>query len=298
MSAPSPVGLLLDVDGPVASTQTRTVPDGIVATLVRLAGRGVPVGFNTGRSADFLLHSVIGPLRAAGLPADAPFFAVCEKGAVWFPFSAVPAGTLPEVTVDAPAPAWVRTDPAMALDPGLRERIWELNRERAGDLQFVDRTKLAMVSLEMRVGADQAAYEAVRDDVAAGVEEMLAERGLADEVRVDPTVISVDVEHRSSGKDLGVDRCRALMAEAGVPVPGRWFTAGDSRTDYAMADRLHAIGLAVEHLDVRPADGIPATPYPVLTAADLAGRGVGNAEDVHERAGESLLRWVERDLLD
>lgn len=297
MTATSPIGLLLDVDGPVASTETRTVPEGIVTTLVRLAGRGVPVGFNTGRSADFLLHSVIAPLRAAGLPEDAPFHAVCEKGAVWFPFSAVPAGTLPEVTVDGPAPDWLRTDSAMAVATAVREQIWELNGARAGDLQFVDRTKLLMVSLEMTVGADHTAYAAVRDDVTARIEDLLVEQGLAGDVRVDPTVISIDVEHRTSGKDLGVDRCLGLLAEAGTPVPGRWFTVGDSRTDYAMADRLDTLGLAVEHVDVRPADGVPATPYPVLTAADLARRGVGQAQDVHERAGESLLRWVERDLL-
>lgn len=298
MRAPSPIGLLLDVDGPVASTETRTVPEGIVAALVRLAARGVPVGFNTGRSADFLLHSVIAPLRAAGLPEDAPFHAVCEKGAVWFPLSAVPAGPAPEVTVGGPVPAWLRTDPAMAVAADVRDAIWERNAAHAGDLQFVDRTKLAMVSLEKAIGADQAEYEAVRDAVAAGIEAMLAERGLAEDVRVDPTVISVDVEHRASGKDLGVDRCRELLAEAGMPEPRRWLTAGDSRTDYAMADRLHALGADVAHLDVRPADGVPATPYPVLTAADLAARGIGRPDDVHERAGESLLRWVERDLLD
>ncbi|GEM_PF-4629916 len=77
----------------------------------------------------FFLHSVIAPLRDAGLPDDAPFHAICEKGAVWFPFSAaVPSG----------------------------------------DLQFTDRTKLAMVSLEKTVGADQTEYERVLDDVAAG----------------------------------------------------------------------------------------------------------------------------------
>ncbi|WP_427354214.1 hypothetical protein, partial [Enterobacter mori] len=62
MSAPSPLGLLLDVDGPLASTETRTVPEGIITTLARLAQRRVPNGFNTGRSADVLLHSVIAPL--------------------------------------------------------------------------------------------------------------------------------------------------------------------------------------------------------------------------------------------
>lgn len=297
MRTPSPIGLLLDVDGPVASTETRTVPEGIIDVLVRLARRGVPVGFNTGRSTDFLLHSVIAPLREAGLPDDAPFHAVCEKGAVWFPFSAVPSGDLPDVTVDGTAPDWLRTDPDMAIDADTRDAIWALNDERAGDLQFTDRTKLAMVSLEKTVGADQTEYERVRDDVAAGVEDLLAERGLAEDVRVAPSVISVDVEHRSSGKDLGVERCFDLLAQAGTPVPERWLTAGDSRSDYAMADRLHERGLAVEHMDVRPADGVPEKPYGVVTAAILAERGIGDADDVHERAGESLLRWVERDLL-
>ena len=225
MRTSSPIGLLLDVDAPVASTETRTVPEGIIDVLVRLARRGVPVGFNTGRSTDFLLHNLIAPLRDAGLPDDAPFHAICEKGAVWFPFSAVPSGDLPDVTVDGTAPDWLRTDPDMAIDADTRDAIWALNDERAGDLQFTDHTKLAMVSLEKTVGADQTEYERVRDDVAARVEDLLAERGLAEEVRVAPSVISVDVEHRSSGKDLGVERCFDLLAEAGTPVPGRWLTA-------------------------------------------------------------------------
>ena len=48
MRTSSPIGLLLDVDAPVASTETRTGPEGIIDVLVRLARRGVPVGFNKG----------------------------------------------------------------------------------------------------------------------------------------------------------------------------------------------------------------------------------------------------------
>ena len=303
----SPVGLLLDVDGPVASTETRTVPEAMLAALLRLAERRVPIGFNTGRSAEFLLRQLIEPLRAAGLPDAAPFYGVCEKAAVWFPFSDVPRGSVPTLTVDAiasaaDAPSWLRVDESMAITAEVREAIWTLNRERAGDpedggLQFIDRTKLAMVSLEKTVGADQGAFLAVRDDVVEGVRALLAERGLADRITVDPTVISVDVEDRRSGKDLGVLRCRALMAEAGVEQPARWFTAGDSRTDYAMADRLHEDGARVDHVDVRPSDGVPATAYPVLTAADLAAHGHGRPDDVHERVGLSLLEYAET-LLD
>ena len=47
-------GLLLDVDGPVASPVTRTVPAGIIADLLTLAAAGWPVVFNTGRSDAFI----------------------------------------------------------------------------------------------------------------------------------------------------------------------------------------------------------------------------------------------------
>jgi hypothetical protein len=99
---------------------------------------------------------------------------------------------------------------------------------------------------------------------------------------VDPTIISTDVESIRLGKDLGAARALELLADSG-PLPLRWRTVGDSRTDYAMARWLHENGHEVAHVDVRPADGIPATPYPVLTAGDL----------IHDEAGAALLaQWV------
>lgn len=293
---PAPLGLLLDVDGPLASTETRRVPDDVLGHLAELGRRGVPVGFNTGRSVEFLLRNVLEPLRAAGGLEGAPFYGICEKGAAWFPFSAVPAGEVPPVDDRERVPDWLGRDADMVIEPDLARAIAAAHDEHAGQLEPEDRTKLAMVSFEMEVDADRAEYEPARDAAARAVEEMLAERGEDGRIRVDPTVISVDVEHVRSGKDLGLERCRTLMAEAGVPFPERWFTAGDSRTDYAMADALHDLGVEVSHVDVRPDDGVPDTPYPVITAADLAERGFGDAEDVHERVGASLLAWVVADL--
>lgn len=289
---PAPLGLLLDVDGPLASTETRRVPDEVLDRLAALGRRGIPVGFNTGRSVEFLLRNVVEPLRAAGGLDDAPFYGICEKGAVWFPFAAVPAGEIPHVDDRDQVPGWLRRDEDMVIEPDLARAIVQANDDHARHLQPEDRTKLAMVSFEMEVDADRDEYEPARDAAAHAIEDMLAERGEDGRIRVDPTVISVDVEHVRSGKDLGLERCRALMAEAGVAFPDRWFTAGDSRTDYAMADALHDQGAQVAHVDVRPADGVPERPYPVITAEDLAERGFGDADDVHERVGASLLAWV------
>ena len=86
-SAP-PLALLLDVDGPVASPVTRDVQPGIIADLLALAAAGVPVIFNTGRSDAFIREQVMEPMIAAGMPAGTLIHAICEKGAVWFSYTA------------------------------------------------------------------------------------------------------------------------------------------------------------------------------------------------------------------
>jgi hypothetical protein len=158
---------------------------------------------------------------------------------------------------------------------------------------FFDETKRAMVSIEQRVEVPNATYLARQPDFDAKAMAALVRRGLGvrrlDDVRpdasgavqwrIDPTIISTDVESDRSGKDMGAERSLELLAEDGE-LPLTWRTMGDSRSDYAMADWLHANGHDVAHVDVRPSDGVPATPYPVLTAPD----GV-----IHDDAGARFL---------
>src|SRR6476661_10418822 len=92
-SAP-PLALLLDVDGPVASPLTRTVQPGIIADLLALAAAGIPVIFNTGRWDAFIREQVMGPMIAAGMPEGLTIHGICEKGAVWFSYTAGGAGAV------------------------------------------------------------------------------------------------------------------------------------------------------------------------------------------------------------
>lgn len=293
-----PVGLLLDVDGPIASPVTRRVPEGILTALVQLAGRGIPVVFNTGRSADFILQQLAAPLLAAGLPADARFHAVCEKGAVRFSFASLvdqghDAG-LPPATRGTSVPGWVEVDAAMRLPSDLESRLVRMLGDYT-DTMFYDDTKLAMFSAEMNVGESLETYREAQSRFEAEVADLLAEQGSGEgaggDFQLDSTIISSDVEHVSSGKDLGAAQGWGRVAADGE-LPVQWFTCGDSRTDYAMADWLQARGDRVTHVDVRHEDGVPETPYPVLTGEDLAIRGYGTPEARHEEAGQALLEWV------
>lgn len=288
-SAP-PLALLLDVDGPVASPLTRDVKPGIIADLVALASAGIPVIFNTGRSDAFIREQVMEPMIAAGMPSGTVIHAVCEKGAVWFSYTAA-------------GPGPIHVDHDLAVPRAYGDDVRRLVAEDYSAHMFFDETKRAMVSVEQHIEVASADYLAEQSLFDAEAMALMARHGLGvvrldhhepnsdDEVdyRVDPTIISTDIESVRLGKDLGASRAVELLAAQGI-TPQAWRTVGDSRTDYAMADWLHHNDHPVKHVDVRPADGVPDKAYEVLTAADL-GLGV---EVIHDDAGGAFLRsWRE-----
>ncbi|MDQ0680166.1 hydroxymethylpyrimidine pyrophosphatase-like HAD family hydrolase [Arthrobacter pascens] len=288
-SAP-PLALLLDVDGPVASPLTRDVKPEIIADLVALASAGIPVIFNTGRSDAFIREQVMEPMIAAGMPGGTVIHAICEKGAVWFSYTAT-------------GPGPIHVDRELAVPTAYGDDVRRLVAEDYSAHMFFDETKRAMVSVEQHIEVANADYLAEQKLFDTDAMDLMARHGLGvvrlehhapnsdDEVdyRVDPTIISTDIESVRLGKDLGASRAVELLAAQGI-TPQAWRTVGDSRTDYAMADWLHHNDHPVKHVDVRPADGVPVKPYAVLTATDL---DLG-ADVIHDDAGGAFLRsWRE-----
>lgn len=286
------LGLLLDIDGPIASPVTRSIRiPSIAEDLVALAAGGVPIAFITGRSDLFIRESVVAPLLALGL-ADAlhspgaRMFGVFEKGACWAPITADGMG---EVTIDAETVL-----PAEAI-AGLRELV----DQGWSHAMFFDDTKHAMVSVEQSTAVSHAEYVAAQPGYQDAAWDLLTASGLglrygdrespdasgAVPFRIDPTVISTDVESVLLDKDRGAERALEYFAALG-PLPRRWRSVGDSRSDYLMADQLHAMGYDAAHVDVRPADGILDRPYPVLTEGQL----------IHDDAGAAFLARSRREL--
>ncbi|QYF74891.1 hypothetical protein [Cryobacterium sp. PAMC25264] len=282
----SPLGLLLDVDGPIASPDTRTISTpSIITDLIALAGANVPIGFITGRSAQFISEQVVTPLVAAGLPQEMRMYGVCEKGAVWFPITAAGMG---DIVVDA----------SVALPEVVAGRIRDLVASDYADSMFFDETKLAMISVEQRTDVDRSRYHVAQASFEAAAYAILVEHGLgvrfgdlvspdatgAVPFRIDTTIISTDIESVDLDKDHAAERAVAFFAQGG-PLPRVWRSVGDSRSDYKMADHLHAAGFDVAHVDVRPADGILDRGYPVIVEGDL----------VHDEAGAAFLGyWVQK----
>jgi hypothetical protein len=280
----SPLGLHLDVDGPIASPDTRTInTPSIIADLITLAGANVPIGFITGRSAEFISAQVVTPLVAAGLPRQMRMYGVCEKGAVWF---AITDAGMGEVVVDT----------SVALPDDVAGRIRDLVATDFAETMFFDETKLAMVSVEQRTDVERAVYHRAQASFEAEAYAIMVDAGLgvrfgervspdasgAVPFRIDTTIISTDIESVDLDKDHAAERALAFFAEGGA-LPRLWRSVGDSRSDYKMADHLHAAGFDVAHVDVRPADGILDKPYDVIVEGDL----------IHDEAGAAFLGyWV------
>lgn len=283
------LGLLFDVDGPLASPESRTIRiDSILDDLVTLAAQGVPIAFITGRSDAFVRDQVIRPLLDAGL-GDAlalpgsRMFGVFEKGGSWAPITASGMG---EVIVDTSVAL------PIAVVAGLRDLV----NDGFSDTMFFDETKRVMVSVEQRVDVTSERYSHAQSwfndaafalVAAAGLGVELRDRSVPDAAgfvpfRLDPTIISTDIESVLLDKDRGARRALDYFATLG-PLPHQWRTIGDSRSDYLMADHLHSEGFEVAHVDVRPSDGILDRPYRVITEGD----------SIHDIAGAAFLtHWV------
>jgi hypothetical protein len=275
-----PLGILLDVDGPVSSPVSRTVAPELLADVRALLAAGVPVVLNTGRSTAFVEDQVFGPLAAGGLPTAARLHAICEKGGTW-------------TTAGPDGRGEVHADPALRVPGVARDLLQRLVDDGYGDAMFVDSTKVVMATVEARTDVPNEFYlERQRGfdaDLLAGLtaaglgvrwrEERHPDADGRTPWRIDPSVIATDVESDDSGKALGASRALDLLAEDGE-LPRVWHTVGDSRSDYAMADHLHGLGYEVTHVDVGPQPALTDRPYAVTTVPGL----------VYEAAGEAHLR--------
>jgi hypothetical protein len=289
------LGLLFDVDGPLASPTTRTVAiERILTDLVALTGAGVPIAFITGRSDEFIRTQLVGPLMQAGL-ADAlntdgaRLFGVFEKGGSWAQITAEGMG---DVTVDR----------SVALPAETVEAVRELVSRNFADTMFFDETKRAMISVEQRTDVAHDVYQAAQARFNDAAFALLKSRGLGTRYgdddapdasgrvpfRLDPKIISTDIESVKLDKDRGARRALKYFASLGE-LPRRWRSIGDSRSDYLMADYLHSQGFEVAHVDVRPSDGVLDRPYPVIVMGDA----------IHDDAGaEFLAHWMHELRLD
>lgn len=270
---PTGFGLLLDVDGPLASTVTRTLRLPAIADhLAAIANAGCPVVFNTGRSDAFMIEHLVPDLIRAGLAMGTPLWCIGEKGATWF-------------AIEDHEPTAVNVEDAIVVPSSVRAACREVS-EAHEEIVFLDESKRTMVSLEQRVTVDNATFLAHRSEINNQLESAIAAKGEAQRIHTMLTSIAIDVEHREAGKALGARRAVELVGQR-MDVPQQWYTVGDSSSDHDMADWLHHSGYNVVHLDVDRDPKQSAGAYRVIQ--EVPSMAHGHAED--DITASYLARW-------
>lgn len=277
-------GLLLDIDGPISNPDAKQIIEPtIIDSLLTLMEQGNAVVFNTGRADAFVRERVFGPMLSAGPTRVDRLHAICEKGAVW-------------LSVNDDHRIVEELDKDIAVPSDIWDAVETLVNERFLATMFFDQDERTMVSVERNLTTSHDEYMQAQPKFTSAVLDLLVSMGYgvklhdrllpnpAGEVtyRIDPSIISCDIESVLTGKDLGAARAYQLLEQT-ASLPQQWRTVGDSDGDYAMAQWLQERSHAVKHLDVRGAEKASLqSDFEVLRPR----------KTLFDDAGAAYLRWL------
>jgi len=223
---------LFDVDGVLTSPEEKKiVQQGIFDELIKRLGRNEPVGFNTGRSIDFLVSEVLEPLEK--LIDDKKMlrniFAIGEKGAVW-------------IVYDEKGERIIKIDEKITVPLEIKSRVRELiKQQKYAEIVFFDETKKTMVTLELRQNVTINDFNKIKHLLAIDIQNILLDLYKEGDFKVDQMRIAIDIESVEAGKALGARKFVELLSNEKIE-PKRFVSFGDGTSDYDMFEELKNMG--------------------------------------------------------
>lgn len=246
---------IFDVDGVVSDPgEKRPTIDGVLEAIADKLAKNEPVALNTGRSLSWMIERVIAPLliKVKDKKTLQNFFAVGEKGGTW-------------ITFDENGRRQMHKDDSISVSSDLQDRVKQLVKDEFSDTTFYDDSKQTMVSTEMIDGLSdedrEQKYRPAQQRIVQRFEELLREKGIENNFKVDPTTIATDIENKHVGKDFAVRKALAWLSSKGIK-PNKFIAFGDSKSDIPMAEELHRQGLPVELIFVGNKSDIKPSDYP------------------------------------
>jgi hydroxymethylpyrimidine pyrophosphatase-like HAD family hydrolase len=255
---------IFDVDGVLTDPNEKLFDREVMEAIAKRLNNKQPVILNTGRSVSWVQSVIIARLHFAHNVVDKKawqnLFIIGEKGGTWLGFNE--DGYMP------PVPS---RDGSIAIPEEIQKLVKDLVKDEFSDTMFYDPTKWTMVSVEQRDGFTEQEHNEkfvpAQIQLAERVRELIDETGLGKDFRVDATTIATDIENKIVGKDFAVQRAVAWLKQRRI-IPNKYVTFGDSKSDFAMAERLQELGVNVEHVHVGNPNNIPENAeYPVITTS-------------------------------
>lgn len=256
--------LIFDVDGVITNPQTKRITEPeILDEIIKRLEKEEPIALNTGRSVQWVKERVLNPLikKIKDKIILQNLLTVGEKGGTWAEFD--DQGNLAK-----------NIDNNISVPNDLKNEIRNLIHAKYSDSMFYDESKLTMITSEMKDGYPLNDYRKKQIALSVEIKTLLANKGLTNKFKVDPTTIATDIENKFVGKHFAIKRIIDWVKKKGIN-PQKYITFGDSfESDIPMAKELHSQGLRVEFAYVGEED-IDTSKYtfPIKISQDKYGKG-------------------------
>lgn len=230
---------LFDVDGVLTDIEERRVTrEEMFDELIRRLEVS-PIGFNTGRSLEWVVANVLDPLKTHIQTNNknpkmlANLFIAAESGGVW-------------ATIDKKGNVDKHIDEELNLPQDLADEARQLLMNKyAHAVSFLD-PKTTMLSPEKNVGYDQHLFDEEKLQIKTDLEALVNAHGLSDRFKVDATTIAIDLRSVNSGKNVGARKFLEWLSQKKISVK-TFYTFGDTESDIEMAEEMEKEGQNVQH---------------------------------------------------
>lgn len=243
---------IFDVDGVVTDPQEKKVKyPQILDRIASKINNKEPVALNTGRSLSWLIERrIINDLseRINDKKNLENLIVVGEKGGTWLTFDK--DGTMHQ-----------HRDDSISVPESLQQKVRELVETNYPQSMFYDDSKQTMISAEMKDGYSIEEYKKDQALLNKQLVNLLEENSLSDQLKIDPTIIAVDVENKHVGKGFALERIFNWLKTKKIK-PQQFIAFGDSRGDIAMAEKLNVENLPFEFVFVGNREDLEEKEYP------------------------------------
>jgi hydroxymethylpyrimidine pyrophosphatase-like HAD family hydrolase len=218
---------IFDVDGVLTNPQRKTITqEGLIEKIAEKLDKGDVIALNTGRSLSWVEERVLRPFMKLIKEKSklVNLFVVGEKGGTWAFFE---NGAM-----------IVKIDKSFDLPESLKQEIRQLIKNDFSDSMFYEASKLTIISPEMIDGYEIADYAREQSVLVKRLKRILNKpkyRKL--KLKIDPSIIAVDVQIPRAGKHSGVRRIENWLKGKSI-TPSKVIMIGDSQADTEMAEEL------------------------------------------------------------
>lgn len=246
---------IFDVDGVLTNLSRNQADEKLIILLMNLLDNNVIVVLNTGRSLQWLEEVILKKLLANSINQlinFKNFFILAEKGGIWVDF------TNNNLTKINPI-----IDQSISVPKKLIDSIKYLVASKYHQKMFFDSTKKTMVTIEKNKETTLEEFQLSQLKLIEEIKEIVTSFKFNKQIEIDLTTIATDVQHVIAGKDYGVEKILSWLQKHDYKV-NKFFTFGDSSSDFAMAQSIFTHNKPVMHIHVGESKSPIANNFPII----------------------------------